>query len=365
MSKLPQINFCPAKHRDKAVIKIMFDYDKVLIDRIKTLPGSCWSQTMKCWYVPDTDIYRRRFKMEIRTVSAEISQKLCAENENALHFFVRELQLKSYSRSTIITYRNEFVQLLQILGKVPVNSLSRERLRDYFVWCHTVQKLTENTIHSRLNAIKFYFEVVLKGEKFYWDIPRPKKRMILPKVLGEVELRRLFSALTFKKHKAVLFTAYSAGLRVSEVVKIKLAHIDRGRMQLLIENSKGKKDRYVGLSPILLDILEQYYRGTVPKPKVYLFEGEEAGQCYGVRSAQKVFGMAKAKAGIGKNIGFHSLRHSFATHLLEKGIDIRYIKDLLGHFDIRTTERYLHVRKDKLVTIVSPLDDLWKDEANW
>ena len=362
---LPPVRFVPAQHRERAIITIEFDYHKDLIERVKALPGAAWSQTLKCWYVPDTEIYRARFKMEVKPASNAVLKKLCPENETALFIFVRELQLKGYSRSTIVTYRNEFFQLLHVLGTVPVSRLSRERLRDYFVWCDTVKKLTENTIHSRLNAVKFYFEVVLKGDKFYWDVPRPKKRMLLPKVLGEGELRRLFSALTNKKHKAILFTAYSAGLRVSEVVRLKLADIDRGRMQLLIENSKGKKDRYVGLSPILLDILEQYYKGTTPRPGVYLFEGEEPGQCYGVRSAQKVFAMAKQKAGIGKDVGFHSPRHSFATHLLEKGIDIRYIKDLLGHFDIRTTERYLHVRKDKLITIVSPLDDLWKDETDW
>ena len=362
---LPAVHFVPAKHREKDIIKIEFEYESSLITRVKALPGIAWSQTLKCWYVPDTEGYRARFKMEVKTASTEVLQKLCVENEAALLCFVKELQLKDYSRSTLTTYRNEFAQLLQTLGKVPVNRLTKDRLRDYFVWCHTVKKLTENTLHSRLNAVKFYFEVVLKGEKFYWDIPRPKKRLILPKVLGEGELKRLFAALTYKKHKAILFTAYSAGLRVSEVVKLKLKHIDRERMQLLIENSKGKKDRYVGLSPVLLDILEQYYKGMKLRPKVYLFEGEERGQCYNAGSAQKVFRLAKEKAGIAKDVSFHCLRHSFATHLLEKGIDIRYIKDLLGHFDIRTTERYLHVRKDKLVTIVSPLDDLWKDETEW
>ncbi len=206
----------------------------------------------------------------------------------------------------------------------------------------------------------------MNREKFFWEIPRPKKPSILPKVLGEDELRKLFNAITFKKHKAILFTAYSAGLRVSEVVNLQLKHIDRSRMQLLIEKSKGKKDRYVGLSPVLLDILENYYKGIKPRPLSYLFEGQQPGTAYNARSAQKVFQMAKEKAGIKKEIGFHSLRHSFATHLLEKGIDIRYIKDLLGHFNIHTTERYLHVRKDKLMNIVSPFDDLWqKEDIKW
>jgi len=190
----------------------------------------------------------------------------------------------------------------------------------------------------------------------------PKKPLLLPKVLGEDELGRLFAALNNRKHKAILFTAYSAGLRVSEVVNLKLKHIDSSRMQLLIENAKGKKDRYVGLSIVLLDVLRKYILLSKARPKLYLFESIEPGVKYSSRSAQQIFLAAKQKAAISKSVTFHSLRHSFATHLLEKGIDIRYIKDLLGHFSIKTTERYLHVKKEKLVNIVSPLDDLFEKQ---
>jgi integrase/recombinase XerD len=184
--------------------------------------------------------------------------------------------------------------------------------------------------------------------------------------LSEDELGRLFNALTNPKHKAMLFTPYSAGLRVSEIVALKLKHIDSGRMQLLIQNAKGKKDRYVTLSPVLLDILRAYIKLTAPRPKEFLFESEQTGTAFPTRSVQRIFQLAKEKAGIKKDVGIHSLRHSFATHLLEKGTDIRYIKDLLGHFNIKTTERYLHVSKKDLVNIISPLDDLWrKGKIDW
>ncbi len=179
--------------------------------------------------------------------------------------------------------------------------------------------------------------------------------------MGEQELTRLFKSLENKKHKAILFTAYSAGLRVSEVVRLQLKHVDSYRMQLFIERSKGKKDRMVMLSHIILDILRNYFQTQHPLPINYLFEGQLIGTPYTIRSAQRVFQLAKEKAGIKKEIGFHSLRHSFATHLLEKGTDIKYIKELLGHFDIRTTERYLHVKKESLINIISPFDDLWKN----
>jgi len=161
----------------------------------------------------------------------------------------------------------------------------------------------------------------------------------------------------------MLFTAYSAGLRVSEIAALELKHIDSNRMQILVSNAKGKKDRYVNLSPILLDILRDYLKTSIVKPKRYLFESEQTGEAYPTRTIQQVFSNARIKAGISKQVGIHVLRHSFATHMLEKGIDIFYIKDLLGHFNIKTTEIYLHVSKKSLVNIVSPLDDLVKRQG--
>jgi integrase/recombinase XerD len=187
--------------------------------------------------------------------------------------------------------------------------------------------------------------------------------MSLPKLLNESELARLFNAVTNKKHKAILFTAYSAGLRVSEIVNLKIADIDSKRMQIFIERAKGKKDRYVNLSPLLLEILRSYIKQSHPRPKHWLFESIQTGQAYPARTIQQIFSDAKRKAGIRKEVGIHSLRHSFATHLLDKGTDIRYIKDLLGHFNIKTTERYLHVSNRQLINIRSPLDDLWRKEA--
>lgn len=164
---------------------------------------------------------------------------------------------------------------------------------------------------------------LLKREKFFWEILRSKKPLILPKLLNETELRNLFNALVNKKHKAMLFTAYSAGLRVSEVVNLKIADIDSKRMQIFIGRAEGKKDRYVNLSPVLLDILRSYIAEYKPKPRVFLFESEQTGTAYPTRTVQQVFSTAKHKAGIKKDVGVHSLRHSFATHLLDKGTDIK------------------------------------------
>ena len=276
----------------------------------------------------------------------------------------KQLQLKAYSRSTIRTYLNELSAFLSILGPVPADSITPNRLSDYFVYCLNKLRLSENTLHSRINALKFYYEQVLGREKFFWEIPRPKKRQQLPNVLSEVELGRMFTSVKNIKHKAILFTAYSAGLRVSEVVSLRISDIDSSRMQIRVEQAKGKKDRCVGLSVLLLDVLRAYIKEHRPVPTVYLFEGEKPGTAYSIRSAQLIFQHAKAAAGIRKEVSFHSLRHSFATHLLEHGIDITYIKDLLGHFSIKTTERYLHVKKEDLITIVNPLDELFR-KKDW
>src|SRR6185312_5551568 len=186
--------------------------------------------------------------------------KLSKENAEALKQFNRHLALKAYSQSTIRTYNNEFRQFLQMIKDKPASSFSVSRLKDYFEYCYTKLHLSENTLHSRINALKFYYEQVLGREKFFWEIPRPKKHLILPKVLGEDELRRLFAAANNLKHKAILFAAYSAGLRVSEVINLRLQDIDRERKQLFVYCSKGKKDRYVALSPLLLDVLGNYYK---------------------------------------------------------------------------------------------------------
>jgi site-specific recombinase XerD len=284
-------------------------------------------------------------------------------NKGVLPAMSQLLALKGYSPSTVRTYLAEMTCFLKELRGVSAGELQPARLRDYLEYCYRKQKLSENTLHSRINALKFYYEQVLGRQKFFWDIPRPKKPGLLPRVLGETELERLFRSVKNLKHKAILFTAYSAGLRVSEVIGLRLRDVDSQRMQLFISRAKGKKDRVVGLSILLLDVLRAYIREWKPRPREYLFEGERPGTPYSARSAQLIFQRAKERAGISKEVSFHSLRHSFATHLLEKGIDIRYIKEILGHFSIKTTERYLHVRKEDLIGLVNPLDELYRDRS--
>lgn len=289
-------------------------------------------------------------------VGKEVLTKIAAINQPALQRFIETLQLKGYSPNTISTYRNEFAQLLYILkDKMVVDDLDSERLRGYFLYCINTLKLSENTLHSRINAIKFYFEQVLRREKFFFEIPRPKKPSILPKVINAQDIKKIFEVTTNLKHNTMLKLCYGMGLRVSEIVNLKITDIDSKNMQVFIESGKGKKDRYVNLPLSILEQLRIYFLEY--KPKKYLFEGQH-GDMYSTRSAQQVFKDALKKAKINKDVGIHGLRHSFATHLLEAGTDVTFIQQLLGHNDLKTTLRYIHVSKKTLKNIKSPLDSM-------
>jgi site-specific recombinase XerD len=276
-------------------------------------------------------------------------------NQPALDALREKLLLKSYSRNTQRTYYYEFAQLLYVLKNHPVNELTPERLKDYFLYCVEKLKITESQMQSRINAVKFYFEQVLGREKIFFDIPRPKMPSQLPKHISHRDIKKLFSAVENEKHALILKLCYGMGLRVSEIVNLKIADIDSGNMQVLIARAKGKKDRYVNLPESILEDLRSYFRGY--RPKKYLFEGRNGGK-YNIRSVQKVFENTLKKAKINKKTGIHGLRHSFATHLLEKGTDISYIQNLLGHNDVKTTLIYAQVAQKDLKKIKSPLDDL-------
>ncbi len=224
-----------------------------------------------------------------------------------------------------------------------------------FLYCIDHSKLSENTIHSRMNAVKFYFEQVLQRPKFFMEIPRPKKRNVLPKVLSQNDIREMFEVTKNPKHKLLLQLCYGMGLRVSELVNLKISDIDSQRMQVLVNQGKGKKDRYVVLPESILVQMRDYFKEF--KPKEYFFEGQKGDQ-YAARSAQKVFKEAMRKAGINKKIGIHSLRHSYATHLIEQGTDIRFVQELLGHNNIKTTMSYTHLTDSRKRKIKSPLDTL-------
>jgi len=350
----PKVTYKLSEHRGEKVIFIVFEKNAELIERVKKLVGVRWSQTQKAWYVRDTPQYRQKFGLQPpKPIGKEALRHICPVNVPALEKLVETLQLKRYSENTLKTYRNEFAQLLQLLKDKHIDSLTPDQLRGYFLYCANKLKLSENTLHSRINAVKFYFEQVLKRERMFYEIPRPKKPSILPKTISVRDIKKLFAVTTNLKHNTMLKLCYGMGLRVSEIVNLKITDIDSGNMQVFIERAKGKKDRYVNLPQNILEQLREYYKQY--KPKKWLFEGQH-GEQYSIRSAQQVFKDAMRKANINKVVGIHGLRHSFATHLLENGTDVRFIQELLGHQNISTTLRYTQVSEKSIKKIKSPLD---------
>jgi len=332
--------------QDKAVIeqKAMLEYVKNP-GKVRSLPAPVVSGGMKMIRVGiDSAI--------------DLSGKMHPVNAHVLPKMREQLVLLAYSPMTIRTYLGEMTQLLLLLRNIPADELTPEHLRRYLVYCFEALKLTENTVHSRINALKFYYEQVLGREKFFWDIPRPNKPSDLPKTFNQDEIAAIINSIKNIKHKVMLMIAYSAGLRVSEVVSLKTHDIDSKRMFIHIRQAKGKKDRVVSLSPVLLVMLREYALHYKPDKRGFLFEGSVKGTAYATRSLQEVIQAAKEKAGVIKPGGIHALRHSFATHLIDRGMDVTIIQKLLGHSDIKTTLRYLHTSNKDLLKIISPLDDL-------
>lgn len=354
------IQAIPAVHRQKNILIIKFPYDKELIKRFKQLKGAAWSNTLKSWYLPDNTNYRHQFNVAINPLSGKnVLTKIALINKIAWDKLKEELVLKKYSASTQKTYLLEFAQLLYVLKEKNVANLTYEKLRKYFAWCINDKKISANQLNSRINAIKFYYEKVLKREKFSGEIPRPKKPLLLPKVISEKDIIKLLASPANVKHKLLLSLCYGMGLRVSEICALKINHIDSSRMQVHISGAKGKKDRYVNLPHSILTLLRKYY--IFYRPKTFLFEGQYGGP-YSIRSAQQVFKQCLQKAGINKNVGIHSLRHSFATHLMENGTDVSFIQKILGHNNIKTTLRYTYVSQKELNKIESPLDKISREK---
>ena len=405
------ITLKPINHKQQECIGIYFSNLPVLNEAVKKVPGCHWTRTFKCWQLPlSKDGYTliasafkeiaqidntalRAYLVEKKkitppgkaslpkianelTVKAPVLQQakparrpanpktpvvIHSINAHILPKMRELLILKGYSDKTETTYLNEMSQLLQLMGNKSADLLTPDMIKRYLVYCFEKLGLEENTLHSRINALKLYYEQVLGREKFFWEIPRPKRPFLLPKVISEEKILEGLLAVRNLKHRAILLLAYSAGLRVSEAVSIKITNINSDRMQIFLEAAKGKKDRVVTLSSTILILLREYYK--IYKPKEWLFEGQKKDEHYCSRSAQKIFKDAYKRMSLPPNCSFHSLRHSFATHLLENGTDITYIQKLLGHNDIKTTLRYTHVTNRDASKVESPLDKIMRKKG--
>jgi len=266
-----------------------------------------------------------------------------------------DLKLKGYSPKTQTAYLGYMKNFAQYFGRSPAK-MGEEEIRKYLYYLVTEKQVSTSSINGAYSALKFFYQTVLQGNWNIAKIPRTKVRKKLPIVLDGSEIKQLFAVTANLKHRALLMTTYSAGLRVSETAHLKVSSIDSKRMQLRIAQGKGNKDRYTLLSSVTLDLLRDYWRQY--RPFSWLFPGRLPDRPISIRAIQKVFENAKRKAGIKKPATVHTLRHSFATHLLEAGTDIYRVQKLMGHTTPKTTTIYIHLRRQDLLKVVSPMDSL-------
>ena len=266
-----------------------------------------------------------------------------------------DMELRGYSPITVKYYLGHVSRFAKYYSKSP-ETLGEEEIRNYLHYCIMEKHLNEGTVNTIHSALKFFYKKILDRDWRVDKLSRIKEGRKLPAVLSQAEVKAILDSTENLKHRTILATVYAAGLRVSEVANLRIIDIDSKNMQIFINQGKGKKDRYTLLSKTNLELLRKYWQRY--KPKTYLFPGDNPERPVSVRTIQKVFVAAKEKVGIKKAVSVHTLRHSFATHLLEAGTDICYIQRLLGHTCINTTTIYLHLRRMDLLNIKSPLDTL-------
>lgn len=345
----------PGVHKGINVIFIEFPKNDKLKNELQAFVKVRYSGSTKRWYTLDMPQYRIKLGMPLKHFGDSLLHKIHEINIPVYRLMQRELIIKGYSKNTQRVYLSEFAKYLNIIKKNHADTFDVDKLKSYMLYCINKLQFKENTLHSHLNALKFYYDQILGRESFKYELPRPKKQSILPKVLDKVDIKNMFDAISNSKHKLAMMLVYGMGLRVSEIVSLKIQDIDMKRMMVHIQNAKGKKDRYVPLPTSILPDLRLYIHTY--NPKEYLLEGQLGGQ-YTIRSVQAIFKSAMTKAKINKSVGIHGLRHSYATHLMESGTDTIFIQKLLGHRDIKTTMIYTHVADRHLEKISSPLDNL-------
>lgn len=264
-----------------------------------------------------------------------------------------DMVLRGMSVRTREAYLNAVAGLAKFHHKSP-DQLSEREVQRYLLHLIEERKLAWSSCNIVTHGLKFFYHVTLKRRDAEFCIPRAHQPAKLPEILSREEIQKLFDMTANLKHRALLMTTYAAGLRVSEVAKLKVSDIDSARNSIRVEQGKGAKDRYTLLSPRLLAELRRYW--VVCRPKTFLFPTRDGKHPIDPRQAQKMFYAAKARAGITKDCGIHGLRHAFATHLLEAGVDVHTIQRLLGHGHIGTTMRYFHLAQKHLMGTASPLD---------
>ena len=344
-----------AKKAINGMIEIRFPYDEEIVEKIKNIHGRIWKKESKTWLIPSQPECIQQLK-NIFKIEKTVSSTLIHENEkkNPLECMAHELRILGYCQQTIKSYIGHLRRYWSFNRQI--DYYDENNIKEYLFNIVDHNQCSSSYLAQAICSIKFWYCKVLKIPEFEFQIYIPRKKQLLPNVLSKEEIMRIFRHIKNIKHKAMLMLTYSAGLRVSDVVSLKISDIDSKRGVITIHSGKGKKDRVSLLSSKALDVLKEYYKTY--RPQEWLFPGSEEGKHITARSIQTVFERACREAKLIKKPTMHWLRHSFATHLLESGVDLRYIQELLGHTSSKTTEIYTHVTSKQIEKIKNPLDDM-------
>jgi integrase/recombinase XerD len=373
------IEIKPLLHQNTNRLGLYFKADQELNSIVKTFADAKWSQTHKCWHIANNrtnlkelfSVFRGKAyvnadalflpKPKEKVLAKPIEKTTPTGELNAEHFkkiaqFKDWLSSRRYSPNTIKTYTEALRTFLKFYHDKPIPEINNQdliRFNNDYILHNGFSVSFQNQV---VNAIKLFFRKIENTQLEVDLIHRPKREKKLPNVLSKEEIKTILEAPDNLKHKAMLSLIYSCGLRAGELINLKPNDIDSNRNIVLVRNAKGKKDRITPLSPKILDLLREYFKTY--KPTSYLFEGQNPSEKYSDRSLQLVLKQCLNKTRITKPVTLHWLRHSYATHLLESGTDLRYIQELLGHNSSKTTEIYTHVSTKNLQQIKSPFDDL-------
>tara|TARA_R110002051_G_scaffold4043_8_gene21476 strand:+ start:17295 stop:18422 length:1128 start_codon:yes stop_codon:yes gene_type:complete len=361
--------------KNQKMIGIKFTPDKLIQNLIKGLPEPKWSKEYHMVYIRNSKknlgaifstfkgvvwINYNKFlsNRPINTFNEEVDVQWFRNRETAPGYrvcpeeYLLKLELKKYANSTVKTYVTFFEMFINHFYNRELHTLNEVDIRS-FLQRLIHRNVSNSYLNQAINAIKFYYEIVLGMPNRFYEIERPRKEFKLPTVISKEEVLAMISCTTNSKHKCIVGLLYSAGLRRSELLNLKLIDIDSKRMLIKIKGAKGNKDRLTLLSTKALNDLRQYFKEW--RPKEYLFEGRKGGK-YSPESVIQIVKNSANRAGIRQNVTPHTLRHSFATHLLESNVDLRQIQVLLGHGSSKTTEIYTHVATNSFTTIKNPLD---------
>lgn len=382
MNAKPRIVLSHAAYNQVPVVKIVFEYHQEIHHKLKNETAARWSSTLNSWYILKDEFHLGHFfeglkgmayidysalkqnktdnppepKIQRESVAMDKTRQLSAETAGQIAAFKGWMEHKRYSENTIKTYTDAILTFLKYYHPKDANDITNADLVEFnrnYILANGYSASFQNQV---VNAVKLFYSRTHNRRFEIEKVERPRKEHKLPNVLSKEEVAAILNAPVNIKHRAMLSLIYACGLRRSELLNLKPADIDSKRGLLIIRQSKGNKDRVVPISEKVIEMLRTYYKAF--KPELWLFEGQTPRLQYSEASLAKVLKTSCAKARIKKPVTLHWLRHSYATHLLENGTDLRFIQELLGHKTSKTTEIYTHVSTKSLQKIKSPFDDL-------